>query len=174
MAPKSRYPYVMSGVLEAWDWFDSGLQNLVKAAGFRTLNKSQSMMMLYISAGVQRPIEVARRMRLSRQAIRHIANQLIDMDVLVATDDPSDGRSMILSFSQRSDAIRNFAQMAIHDLENTLQERLGARNAQTLRDLLELDWGPPVKSVKDLSPRSRTGMYMKKNPARGPKRSLHK
>ena len=47
--------YIMSGLLAGWDWFDNSLQNLVKGAGFKPLNKSQSMMMLYVSAGVTRP-----------------------------------------------------------------------------------------------------------------------
>lgn len=161
MARGDRYPFLMSGVLEAWDWFDNGLQNLVKAGGFRPLNKSQSMMVLYVSAGVRRPIEIARKMRLSRQAIRHIANQLIEMEIVVANDDPTDGRSMILSFSPRSNDIRSFAQNAILDLEDVLRARLGAGSYRSLRDALELDWGPAVKLADDLPLTSRVGTELR-------------
>ena len=166
MTRGDRYPYLMSGVLEAWDWFDNGLQNLVKAGGFRPLNKSQSMMVLYISAGVQRPIEIARKMRLSRQAIRHIANQLIEMEIVVANDDPTDGRSMILSFSAKSSDIRTFAQHAILDLEDVLRARLGAGSYRNLRDALELEWGPTVKIADDLPLTSRVSADLR---ARQPK-----
>jgi DNA-binding MarR family transcriptional regulator len=157
MAQGDRYPFLMSGVLEAWDWFDNGLQNLVKAGGFRPLNKSQSMMVLYISAGVRRPIEIARKMRLSRQAIRHIANQLMKMEIVVGSDDPTDGRSMILSFTAKSNDIRTFAQHAILDLEDVLRARLGANNYRNLRSVLELEWGPTVKVADDLPLTSRIG-----------------
>lgn len=95
---QTNHRLIMSGLLEGWDWFDNGLQNVLREAGFRPLNKSQSMMVLYISAGVRRPIEIARKMRLSRQAIRHIANQLIDLDVIASRDDDGDGRSSTWSF----------------------------------------------------------------------------
>lgn len=150
-----RFPALMAGVLEAWDWFDNGLQALVKAGRFRPLNKSQSMMVLYISAGVQRPIEIARKMRLSRQAIRHIANQLIEQGVLIAADDPTDGRSMVLSFSAKSSGLRSFAQIAILDLEDVLRARLGATNFQALGAVHALDWGPTVKGPDDLPLTSR-------------------
>lgn len=151
----SDHRYLMSGVLEAWDWFDNALQHLVKAGGFRPLNKSQSMMVLYISAGVVRPIEIARKMRLSRQAIRHIANQLAEMDIVVAKDDPTDGRSIILGFTAKSNDIRTFAEHAILDLEDLLRTRIGAGNYRDLRRLLELDWGPVVKEPSLLPSTSR-------------------
>ncbi len=167
MARANRYPFLMSGVLEAWDWFDNGLQNLVKAGGFRPLNKSQSMMVLYISAGVRRPIEIARKMRLSRQAIRHIANQLIELEIVDANDDPTDGRSVILSFTPKSSAIRTFAQHAILDLEDVLRARLGAGNYQSLRALLELDWGSTVKVADDLPLTSRVGADLRSRQSKG-------
>lgn len=133
--------YLMSGLLAGWDWFDNSLQNLVKAAGFKPLNKSQSMMILYVSAGVTRPIDIARKMRLSRQAIRHIANQLIALGVLEARDDPDDGRSKILSPSNRSAALRTHAHNSIRRLEGTLKERLGPGDYETLKRILSRDWG---------------------------------
>jgi DNA-binding MarR family transcriptional regulator len=133
--------YIMSGLLAGWDWFDNSLQNLVRAAGFKPLNKSQSMMILYVSAGVTRPIEIARKMRLSRQAIRHIANQLIAMDVLDAEDDPDDKRSKILKPSNRSAALRTHAHRSIQRLEDMLRERLGAKDFETLKRILSRDWG---------------------------------
>jgi DNA-binding MarR family transcriptional regulator len=136
--------YIMSGLLAGWDWFDNSLQNLVKSAGFRPLNKSQSMMILYVSAGVTRPIDIARKMRLSRQAIRHIANQLIEQGLLEADDDPEDGRSKIMSPSNRSEDMRVHAHNSIRKLEATLRERLGRDDYDALMRVLSRDWGPVV------------------------------
>jgi len=139
--------YIMSGLLAGWDWFDNSLQNLVKGAGFRPLNKSQSMMILYVSAGVTRPIEIARKMRLSRQAIRHIANQLIALGVLTMEDDPEDGRSKILTTSNRSEDLRTYAHKSIRRLEATLRERLGDDDYETLKRILSRDWGGVVTAA---------------------------
>jgi DNA-binding MarR family transcriptional regulator len=160
----------MSGLLEAWDWFDDGLQSLVTNAGYRPLNRSQSLMMLYILMGVQRPIEIARRMRLSRQAIRHMANQLIARGILVSEDDPSDGRSVILKYDTKSSEMRGVARAAIEDLEDALRTRLGARTFQALKSALEEDWGPVVKTASDLPEGSRVAAHMKAHPQPAKKR----
>src|SRR5207237_5334764 len=105
MAPPA-HRYVRSGLLKGWDWFDNSLQNVLRANGYPPLNKSQSMMILYISAGVHRPIEIARKMRLSRQAIRHVANQLAELGLIESLDDRNDKRSRRLQFTANSDALR--------------------------------------------------------------------
>jgi DNA-binding MarR family transcriptional regulator len=150
MAHNDRHTYLMAGLLEGWDWFDNGLQDLVKAAGFRPLNKSQSMMVLYMSSGVSKPIEIARKMRLSRQAIRHISNQLVEMEIITIADNPDDGRSKILSFTERSSGIRSVAAQAIRDLEKTLRARIGPTEYNQLKHILNMDWGPVIKSPRDL------------------------
>ena len=151
----------MSGLLEAWDWFDNGLQNVLREGGFRVLNKTQSMMVLYVAAGVQRPIEIARRMRLSRQAIRHIEMQLIKLGMISARADPTDKRSKILALTARSKGVRQYAQQAIMRLETELRSRIGARNVANMRAVLSLDWGEAVNVA--LSARRR---------ANGPKRRI--
>lgn len=145
-----RHRYLMSGLLEAWDWFDNGLQNVLRSRGLRSLNKSQSMMVLYISAGVSRPIEIAKKMRLSRQAIRHIANQLIRVGLVEAHADPRDRRSKVLVLSRKAAEIRNVAAETIFALEHVLERRIGAKRVAMVRDALERDWGAPIAGRMDL------------------------
>jgi DNA-binding MarR family transcriptional regulator len=150
MPREHRHAFLMSGLLEGWDWFDNGLQNVLMSSGLPSLNKSQSMMVLYISAGVQRPIEIARKMRLSRQAISHIARQLTDMGMITAQADEGDARSKVLIFTDSSAGLRNFAGESIRLLEGKLTERLGSEAVEALRDVLNLDWGEVIKSRADI------------------------
>jgi DNA-binding MarR family transcriptional regulator len=147
--------YVMSGLLEGWDWFDNSLQNILRANGYPALNKSQSMMVLYISAGVHRPIEIARKMRLSRQAIRHIANQLIGLGLLRSVEDRKDKRSRRLQFTDSSNNSRDFADTVIFGLEGVLKERIGAENVAEMKRILRLDWGPVLKDLPENRTQSR-------------------
>jgi len=144
MVVKRHHPYLMSGLLEGWDWFDIGLQNMLRDGGFPSLNKTQTMMVLYISAGVQRPIEIARRMRLSRQAIRHIETQLVKRRMITARADPTDKRSKILAFAPQTTRVRKLAERGIKRLEAELKSRIGARNFAAMQSLLDLDWGECV------------------------------
>ena len=140
------HQYIMSGLLGGWDWFDIGLQNIVREAGYRPLNKSESMMILYISAGVVRPAEIARKMRLSRPAIRHIEKQLEEMGLIFSRVDPCDSRSKILEFNDETEGMRLFAQKTIYRLEAVLAERIGVANMAALRAALDLDWGVALSS----------------------------
>lgn len=153
MAAKDRHQYIMSGLLEGWDWFDNGLQNVLRENGFVPLNKSQSMMILYISAGVQRPIEIARKMRLSRQAIRHIEQQLVEMNLITSRADPDDKRSKILVFSTKTTAERLLAQKTILSLEALLTRRIGDANVAALRAVLNLDWGEAARGMDSIGGR---------------------
>ena len=149
--PKISHRYVMSGLLEGWDWFDNSLQNVLRANGYPPLNKSQSMMILYISAGVQRPTDIARKMRLSRQAIRHIAHQLVELGLIESMDDERDKRSRRLQFTERSGEIRHFAERVIFELEEALKDRIGAKNLSELKRILQLDWGPTISEAEAIA-----------------------
>ncbi|BCW87618.1 hypothetical protein sos41_07480 [Alphaproteobacteria bacterium SO-S41] len=134
----------MAGLLEGWDWFDNALQAQLKSGGFEGYNKSQSMMIMYVSSGVRRPAEIARKMRLSRQAIGHIAGQLLDMKVLEANPDADDGRSVVLGFSPRARSLQTTAQKIIATLEDRLEQRIGARKMAALIEILNIDWGAAI------------------------------
>lgn len=154
MAATHRHRYVMAGLLEGWDWFDNALQTHLKSGGFGGYNKSQSMMIMYISSGVRRPVEIARKMRLSRQAIGHIAGQLLDMKVLEANPDPEDGRSVVLGFAPKARPLQLAAQKIIATLEARLEQRIGARRMAALIDILNADWGVAIEDG-DLPPKKR-------------------
>lgn len=144
--------YIMSGLLAGWDWFDNALQNILREQGHKPLNKSQSMMMIYIFAGVHRPAEIARKMRLSRQAIRYIEQQLVALGLIESVVDPNDRRSKALVLSESALDTRDTAREAIFALENTLAERIGRANLAALQVVLDMDWGPTIRSSQELSP----------------------
>ena len=141
MSVENRHRFVMAGLLEGWDWFDNALQALLKSGGFDGYNKSQSMLIMYLSSGVRRPAEIARKMRLSRQAIGHIAGQLLEMKVLEAHPDPDDGRSVVLGFSSKARGLQTTARNIIATLEERLSQRIGPRKMAALTEILNLDWG---------------------------------
>ena len=133
----------MSGLLAGWDWFDKRLQSTLAARGFPALNKTQSMMMMYISAGVQRPIDIARRMRLSKQAIRHVSEQLAKIGYIKITEHPDDKRGRHIAFHEDSLEAREVAVEIIDDLEQELARKIGADDVKVLKRILQLDWEAP-------------------------------
>jgi DNA-binding MarR family transcriptional regulator len=148
MPKEYRHRFVMLDLLEGWDWFESSLQKFLRAGGFTPMNKSQAMMLTHISAGVTRPTDVAKKMRLSRQAARHIYNQLIERGILTIKNDPSDGRSKILGFPKSAVTLRKNASDALTRLETHLQKRIGPQNYDRMREALDIEWGSTDELVR--------------------------
>jgi DNA-binding MarR family transcriptional regulator len=129
--------YVISGLLDGWVWFDDALQQVL-GSGFNT---SQSILLLRLSEGITRQSEIARSMRLSKQAVRHIAADLISAGYLTLVDDPKDRRSKILTYTPKGRALAKRARQVLFDLEDLLANRLGEREYKSLRHALDAGWG---------------------------------
>lgn len=145
-----KHQYIMSGLLEGWDWFDNALQSVLRDKGFGCYTKSQSMMILYVSAGVTKPSEVARRMRLSRQAIQHIQRQLEERGVVRVERQPGDGRAKRLVMNEDAAELSQTARGVILALEGVLAKRVGEANLAALRTVLDMDWGAVISGLHEL------------------------
>ncbi len=145
-----QHQYIMSGLLEGWDWFDNALQKVMGDIGLGSYTKSQSMVILYVSAGVSKPSEVARRMRLSRQAIRHIQCQLEELGIIRVERHPGDARVKRLVFNEEAVEMGQTARSIILALEAELARRVGEANLAALRTVLDMDWGTPIDGFEEL------------------------
>lgn len=145
-----QHQYIMSGLLEGWDWFDNALQRVLDDMGLGNYTKSQSMVILYVSAGVSKPSEVAKRMRLSRQAIRHIQCQLEELGIIRVERHPGDARVKRLVFNEDAVELGETARNIILALEGELAKRVGEANVAALRTVLDMDWGSPIGGLNEL------------------------
>ena len=136
-------PFLIARMLEGWDWFDNRLREQQRKHGYRVLNKTQSMMMIYIASGVTRPADIARKISLSRQAVLHIAHGLIEAGILEKRSDPEDRRSIRLAFTKDSFQERLFAEEVFKELEARLEQKLGPADMKTFRKLLDIAWSDP-------------------------------
>lgn len=154
--PEERHPSsrvaarIMAGLTRALDWFDNSLQNVVAANGFQPLHRTQSMIMMQIALGVDRPADIAREMRLTRQNVHHMAKGLIEAGIIVSAPDPDDPRRSLYRLSEGSSEVRNLALSTMAELEAVLEARIGKRKVSGLRTALEADWGPEVRSSMEL------------------------
>ena len=94
-----RSKFLMRGLLHSYYWCDEGLQNALRSAGFQTLSRTKSMIMVNIADGITRPTELARNLGISRQAIQQTLAELEDAGLVNLKTDPSDGRAKIVEFS---------------------------------------------------------------------------
>jgi DNA-binding MarR family transcriptional regulator len=129
-------------LLHAFYWVDDGLQAyMVRETGF-SLPRAQSMMMACIDDGVTRQADMAKHLRVSKQAVQQALKALIAKGLVQIDPDPENGRQKIVSLTTKGQEMRRIAREGISVLERTLGTRIGAGRLDALHDALDADWGP--------------------------------
>jgi DNA-binding MarR family transcriptional regulator len=137
-------------LIHAFYWMDDGLQNyMLDQAGF-SLPRAQSMMMICIGDGIRRQRDIAKHLRITKQAVRQSIKELESKELIVIDPDPHDGRQKVLRFTRKGEQMREIARGGLARIEQVLSQRIGRSNIDELHQLLELDWGA-VPTAKDLA-----------------------
>ncbi|NIJ41193.1 DNA-binding MarR family transcriptional regulator [Parvibaculum indicum] len=131
-------------------WFDESLQASLAKAGYRPVTRTQSMFLLCLAAGENRPSRLATMLGVSRQAVSHVIAELSRRGLITLAVDPEDARGRIVEYSDGADDLRQAAHIAVSELEKLLRRRIGADAFKSLREGLAHDWGEPV--VIDVPP----------------------
>jgi DNA-binding MarR family transcriptional regulator len=139
-----RSPYLMVPLLQGFYWFDSGLQSFLRERGWPTLTHSQSMVMMNVTTGTTRPVEIARNVGVSRQAVHVTLMQMQKLGMIEFRDDPSDRRSKIVVLTEIGEPMRRDAQLAVTIMTQRLSERIGKAQVSALVSACGVDWGDPI------------------------------
>ncbi|MFC3713021.1 MarR family winged helix-turn-helix transcriptional regulator [Sphingoaurantiacus capsulatus] len=142
--PFQRSDYLIVPLLRGFEWFDESLQRSLVASGQPTLTRPESMVMMHVQMGIVRPADIARSLRITRQAVHSTINSLIERDIFALEDDPADGRVKQVVLTARGNAMRADAKQIVDQLTDELTRRVGKRAVQALRDAFVADWGTPI------------------------------
>lgn len=133
---------LLRDLVHATYWIDDGLQAYMNQHAGMSLPRAQSMMMVYLSEGIDRPADLAKRLRISKQAVQQGLKELMAKDMVTLEPDPSNGRQKIVRFTRHGRALRDIARKGLQDVERLLTERIGRSRVEGLRDALQENWGP--------------------------------
>ncbi|MGB3626234.1 MAG: MarR family winged helix-turn-helix transcriptional regulator [Henriciella sp.] len=139
-----RNPYLIVTLLEAFEWYDECLQLSMQSLGWPELSRSESMVMMHVQLNNVRPADIARSLRLTRQAVHHTIGALVDRGILELVDDPTDGRVRIVQLTELGRAMRRDARKIVNGLGKVLGDKIGDAEFEHLRSILQREWGPPV------------------------------
>lgn len=128
-------------LLYAYTWVDDGLQNYMRAHAAFALPRAQSMLMVCIGDGVHRQSEMAKILKVSKQAIRQGIRELEQKGLVEIVADPDNQRSRLVQFTEEGRSIRETARRGIFEVEKQLEQRIGADNVRRLQQILEAGWG---------------------------------
>ena len=139
---------LLRDLVHATYWLDDGLQAYMREHAGLSLPRAQSMMMVYLAEGIDRPADLAIRLRVSKQAVQQALKELISKDMVTIEPDPANGRQKLVRFTEHGRKMRNIAQQGLTSLEAELTQRIGPARVAALRRALEADWGAvPGESI---------------------------
>tara|TARA_R110002124_G_scaffold51746_1_gene149366 strand:- start:383 stop:871 length:489 start_codon:yes stop_codon:yes gene_type:complete len=146
-------------------WFDESLQASLEKAGYEPVTRSQSMFLLCLAAGENRPSRIATQLGISRQAVSHIIVELNRRGLITLAVDPADARGRIVEYSYDAQDFRKAAHKIVSGLDALLKRRIGADAFSSLREGLSPDWGdtalidvpPPAPAKPKKKKTSKTG-----------------
>ncbi len=136
--------YLIVPLLAGFEWFDESLQMSLREAGWPHLTRPESMVMMHVQMDVVRPADIARSLRLTRQAVHSTINSLVERGVFELVDDPTDGRIRIVQLTPMGKTMRQDARKIVEHLTQELSRRIGARRVKALHEAFAGDWGAPI------------------------------
>lgn len=145
---------LLRALVHATYWLDDALQAYMKAHAGLSLPRAQSMTMIYLTEGVDRPADLAGKLKVSKQATRKALEGLQAKGMVELTVDPNNGRQKIVSFTQFGRGLGLIAKRGLSELEAELARRIGLERIENLREALDADWGLPP-DMEDTIPRSK-------------------
>ncbi len=132
-------------LVHATYWLDDGLQAYMRKNANISLPRAQSMAMVYLTEGIDRPSDLAAKLAVSKQAAQQVLKELGNKGIIEMHPDPKNGRQKIVVLTEYGRRLREVAKRGLVRLEAELNKRIGTKRLLGLHDALAVDWGePPV------------------------------
>jgi DNA-binding MarR family transcriptional regulator len=116
---------------------DRAVQEALAQEGFSELRPGHHVALRHIGDDGERPVVIAARAQVSRQAIAKVIDDLERLGLVRRDPDPMDGRGVIVRLTERGQAGLAVGRQAMLAIEAQLVAELGPRRWKTLRDALE-------------------------------------
>lgn len=141
--------FLFVSLLEGFEWFDESLQRSLKAAKLPQLSRTESMIMIHVQMNIVRPAEIARSLRLTRQAVHLSVGSLVERGIFELRPDPDDGRIKIVALTEKGRMMRKDANRIVREVTDILAYRIGQQQVDALRSAFRQPWGEPVTLERD-------------------------
>lgn len=116
---------------------DRAVQEAVAREGFTELRPGHHVVLRHIGPDGERPVVIAERAQVSRQAIAKVIDDLERLGWVRRDPDPLDGRGVIVRLTDRGRAGLAVGRQVMQEIEAQLVTELGPRRWQAMRDALE-------------------------------------
>ena len=122
------------------EWIEDHLMQNAKKNGYGYVTPSMARLYSYLGHAPVPMSELARRLKISRQAVHQLVNEGIHSGFLELLDSSADKRVKMVQFSEEGYKMASVALGEIAKAEKELQNCIGIENVKELRRILELKW----------------------------------
>lgn len=106
-----------------------------------SLPRAQSMAMVYLTEGVDRPSDLAANLAVSKQAAQQVLKELRLKGIIEIQPDPANGRQKRIVLTDYGRELQAIAKQGLCSLEGELVQRIGSKSLLAVRRGLDADWG---------------------------------
>lgn len=132
---------LLRSLIHASYWLDDGLQAYMQKHARIALPRAQSMAMIYLTEGVDRPSDLAGKLDVSKQAAQQLLKALVQKGIVEVRPDPANGRQKQVVFTEYGRELQGVARRGLFHMEAELKKRIGSQHVLALRRALDLPWG---------------------------------
>ncbi|MBU1378553.1 MAG: MarR family winged helix-turn-helix transcriptional regulator [Alphaproteobacteria bacterium] len=135
--------------LRGFEWFNTGLRAYLRDAGWSDVTTPQTMVLITVWYGANRPVEIARQLNITRQSVGQTIGEMVQSGLLVIEEDPQDRRANIVKVTPLAEQRHVDSRKAVQVLVAELERRIGSGNVTAMFTALEQEWGEPITSFAE-------------------------
>jgi len=124
------------------NWFREGLMLAFSDGEAPHLRPADLTLLAQLDCDTTHASELARRMGVSRQSVTKLLQNLVSEGLVELRPVASRGNKKCIIITGRGKAFIDRTLGQLERLEATLEERIGHKRVEQLRDALSRDWGP--------------------------------
>jgi DNA-binding MarR family transcriptional regulator len=115
---------------------DDIVMTTLDAAGYRDLSRAHGIVFDMLDPGGSRVTEMARRARVSKQAMGQLVAAVEDLGYVARAPDPADGRAQLVRITRRGEGAAAAGREGLESLEAAWRQIVGERRYELTRRAL--------------------------------------
>jgi DNA-binding MarR family transcriptional regulator len=138
--PTGDKPLIAPLLRQAYRWFSDAVTAGMAARDVEPLSLTQIDIFAKLDVEGTPIAELARRSGVARQSAHQAVGELVKAGLLRVDPDPSSARNKLVRPTQAGLARLRLAKTVMAEVEQQLVTRIGERDVERLRTLLDIDW----------------------------------
>lgn len=131
----------LKGLLQEKLWLlEDRLDQKRNTSPYKVLSDAQMRVLATLRGEKSTISEVARRLRVSRQAVHKIASDLVTAGLLELNVKADNLRDKTIGFTIKGEQMKRTAEKILQELEKEVENAIGRDNLQQMKALLQKDW----------------------------------